>query len=114
MEPMWKRYVLLHLLLLIYSFGGVCSKAAAKQEMFSFKFFAFYGVLVSILVIYSVFWQQIIKYMPLSIAYLNKPVSVLWGIIWGVVLFQEQLTVRMIVGAMIVLCGMVIVVRADE
>lgn len=114
MNPTWKIYLSLHLLLFINSLGGIFSKLAGQQDIFSLKFFLLYGIMLMILVVYAVFWQQIIKYIPLSIAYLNKPVSVLWGIIWGVVLFQEQLTVQMVVGAMIVLCGMIIVVRADE
>lgn len=82
--------------------------------MFSLPFFALYGMVLLILVIYAVFWQQIIKRMPLSVAYLNKPVSMIWGILWGIIFFQERLTMRMAIGAAAVLAGMIMVVQADE
>lgn len=114
MKPTWKTYLLLHLLLFINSLGGVCSKFAGRQEMFSLPFFVLYGMVLLILAIYAVVWQQVIKRMPLSTAYLNKPISMIWGILWGIVFFQEQLTVRMVIGAVIVLAGMIMVVQADE
>ena len=114
MKPTRKTYLLLNLLLLINSLGGVCSKLAGRQEMFSLPFFALYGMVLLILVIYAVFWQQIIKRMPLSVAYLNKPVSMIWGILWGTIFFQERLTMRMAIGAVAVLAGMIMVVQADE
>lgn len=114
MRSSWKIYLLLHLLLFVNSFGGVCSKLAGKQAVFSPLFFLFYGMLLLILAIYAVFWQQIIKRMPLSAAYLNKPVGMIWGILWGILFFQEHLTVRMVIGAAVVLTGMVIVGQTDE
>lgn len=113
MNSQWKTYVLLHLLLFFNSFGGVCSKFAARQTPFSLPFFLFCGMLISILIIYAVCWQQIIKRMPLSKAYLNKPVAMLWGIAWGTIFFHERLTVRMIIGAIVVLCGTIMVVWTD-
>lgn len=114
MDSKWKTYALLHLLLFFNSFGGVCSKLAARQVSFSWQFFLFYGMLLIILAIYAVCWQQIIKHMPLSMAYLNKPVGMIWGVLWGILFFQEHLTIRMAVGVAIVLCGVIVVVRADE
>ena len=114
MKSSWKIYLFLHLLLFINSFGGVCSKLAGKQMFFSFRFFLFYGGLLLILAIYAIFWQQIIKWIPLSSAYLNKPVSIVWGILWGIIFFQEHLTIHMIIGSILVLSGLFIVVRADE
>ena len=114
MGASWKTYVWLHVLLFFNSICGVCSKLAARQAVFSPWFFLFYGMMLLILLGYAVFWQQIIKHIPLSTAYLNKPVSILWGIMWGRILFQEHLTIRMVVGALIVLSGVIVVVQRDE
>lgn len=109
-----KNYLLLHLLLLFYSLGGICSKLAGRASFLSFKFILLYGGLLFIMLVYAVGWQPIIKRMPLTTAYSNKAVGLLWSTLWGVLLFQEHLTLRMVIGALIVVCGVVLVVRADE
>ena len=114
MWPDIKDYLLLHLLLLFSTIGGICSKLAAQHKMFSFPFFALYSVLLLVLMIYAVFWQQIIKRMSLITAYLNKSITVVWGILWGVLIFHETITLRMILGAAVVLVGILMVVKADE
>ena len=45
----WKVVLCLHILLFVYSLESVCSKMAAAQEMFSFKFFLFYGLVLFLL-----------------------------------------------------------------
>lgn len=114
MSPKRKTYIALQLLLFVSSFSGVCSKLAGRQALFSPKFFLFYGAMLLILMVYAMAWQQIIKRIPLSTAYLNKPIGMIWGILWGILFFQEHLTIRMVIGAAVVLCGMFMVVRADE
>lgn len=114
MKPSIKDYILLHLLLFINTFGSVCSKMAARRPVFSLPFFVLYGTMLLILAIYAVFWQQIIKKMPLSTAYLNKPVAMLWGILWGVLIFDEQVTFKMLAGAIVTIAGIIMVVRSNE
>jgi len=114
MQPSIKDYLALHALILFSSLGGVCSKFAAQQAPFSALFIMFYGLLLFILAVYAFFWQQIIKKMTLTTAYLNKAVTVVWGIFWGVVFFHEQLTLKMMLGACVVLIGIILVVLSDE
>ena len=51
--------------------------------------------------------------MPLSVAYANKAVTVVWGCIWGMLIFHEHLTAGRIVGAMLVLAGVALYGYAD-
>ena len=114
MKALLKDMLLLHLLLLIYSLGGICSKLAGAESVFSFRFFLLYCGVLAIMAVYAIGWQQIIKHLPLTTAYSNKAVGLLWSTLWGVLFFQEQITLRMVFGAFIVLIGVVMVVRADE
>ena len=107
-------FVVLHILLAIYSLGGICSKFAAQQEFLSFWFIFFSGLVILNLGIYAIVWQQIIKHLPLNTAYANKAVTIVWGILWGFIFFQEQIKWNMLLGAAIVIVGVVLVVRADE
>lgn len=109
-----KHYLLLHILLVAFSFCSVFSKLAATYEFLSLKFCLFYGISIMILGVYALLWQQILKKFTLTTAFLNKAVTIIWGIIWGSLFFNETIKPQMIVGALIVFIGVSLVVIADE
>jgi drug/metabolite transporter (DMT)-like permease len=109
-----KYYIALHILLAVYSLGGICSKMAAQNEFLSFWWIFWYGLVILNLGVYAIVWQQIIKRLPLNTAYANKAVTIAWGILWGALFFRETVKWNMIVGALIVIIGVIVVVRADE
>ena len=99
--------IALHVLLLIYSLVSFFSKSAAQYEFLSLPFIGFYIGMLAMLGIYAVGWQQVIKYLPLTLAFANKAVTVIWGILWGWLFFGEQVTPIMLLGAAIVMAGVV-------
>ena len=103
----------LHLLIMVYSMSGICSKMAAKQPFLSFKFCIYYGIIIVLLGLYAIGWQQIIKRIPLTTAFANKAVTVVWGLIWGLVFFGEEITIGKVVGVLCVVLGVVIYAKAD-
>ena len=103
----------LHSLLFFLSLSGVLSKFAAQQDLFSFSFLALYGLELVILFVYAILWQQVLKHMSLTVAFSNKAVGMVWSMLWGVLLFQEVLTIKMVIGAAIVMVGVLLVVRSD-
>lgn len=105
---------ILHIMLAIYSFGSVLSKLAAKTDFLSAHFILLYMCIIMVLGIYAIAWQQIIKKMPLTTAYANKAVTVVWGIVWGVLFFNEELSVGRVIGAIIVMCGVVLFSISDK
>ena len=106
--------ILLHAGLLVSSLSGVCSKKAALSQAFSMDFFFWYGLVLVSMFVYAVLWQQILKRMDLTTAYANKPVGLVWGMIWGVLLFKETISWRMILGAAVIFVGIFLVVTSDE
>ena len=108
------KYLFLHLLLIIYSFCGVFTKLAAGNDFLSILFIVFYGASIAILGIYAIFWQQILKYFSLTEAFFNKAVIVIWGMIWGALFFGEQITMNMIIGALIIIVGIGVVAKSYE
>ena len=109
-----KDYIFLHILLFAFSFCSIFSKLAASYEFLSFQFCLFYGISIIILGIYALLWQQILKKFTLTTAFLNKAVTIIWGIVWGTLIFSETITIQMIIGAIIVFIGVSLVVMADE
>lgn len=108
-----KSLVLLHLLLMLYSTSGILSKLAAGEAFLSVRFCLYYGGIIALLGIYAIGWQQIIKRMDLTTAFANKAVTVVWGIVWGTLFFREQITFGKILGAVLVIAGVVLFVQAD-
>ena len=105
--------IILHIILGLYSLTGVTSKYAAGREFMSIGFLVFYGLTLLGLFIYAFAWQQVIKHMPLITAYANKGVTVIWGIIWGYFIFGEEVTVRKLIGAVIIIAGVSLIVTGD-
>lgn len=100
----------LHVLLLLYSLGGICSKWAAASPFLSPKFILFYGIVLFDLFVYAICWQQVLKRLPLVTAYVNKSITVIWGLLWGKLFFGDIITWRNIVGAIIIIMGVTLVV----
>ena len=98
-----KWFLLLHIILGIYAGSSVCSKLAAQQPFLSAAFIVLYGLMLLALVVYAVGWQQVIKHLPLTTAYANKAVTVVWGILLGLAVFGEAVTPRQVIGAVIII-----------
>ncbi|MNT04470.1 4-amino-4-deoxy-L-arabinose-phosphoundecaprenol flippase subunit ArnE [compost metagenome] len=105
---------MLHILLVFYSFCGVFSKLASGYEPLSIQFILFYGTSIFILGFYAILWQQVLKHFSLTVAFMNKAVTVIWGVIWGFIFFDENITIKMVIGTIIVLIGICLVVKSDE
>lgn len=109
-----KTIIVLNILLMFFSLGGVFSKIASVQDFLSFKFIFCYGCLLFIMFVYAIAWQQIIKRLPLTMAYANRAVTVVWGILWGVLFFDEKISIGKVVGAVIVIAGVMLYVTEKE
>ena len=103
----------LHLLLMMYSISGIFSKLAASTDFLSFQFCLYYGGVLALLGLYALGWQQILKRLPLTTAYSNRAVAIVWGIIWGAIFFSEPISVCKILGAVLIIAGVVLFSRAD-
>ena len=109
-----KTILALNVLLMFFSLGGIFSKLASKQPFLSLKFILCYGALRFIMFVYAIGWQQVIKRLPLTMAYANRAVTIVWGIIWGLLFFNEKLNVGKIIGAVIVIAGVLLYVTESE
>lgn len=115
---LWKNYILIQFLVMLYSWVGVLSKTAsnylAKEGFFSPMFIILLGGMVLILGVYAVFWQKILKKFELSVAYLNKAFGLFWSLLWSVLFFNEQVRGTQFVGIIIIVCGIVLVTNYDK
>ena len=114
MKEKIKWFVILHMIILVYSLNSICSKTAAQYDFLSPKWILFYAIVVCILGFYAIAWQQVLKHLPLITTYANKAVTTLWGLVWGFVVFHEGITIQKVVGAAVVILGVYLVVSGDE
>ena len=103
-----KNLLLLQGVVVIFSLVSVLSKFASGESFFSLRFLLFFGAELVVLAIYAVLWQQVIKRFDISIAYANKAMVLLWGLLWSVVIFREKITLQKALGVLIVIAGVVI------
>ncbi len=112
-ENSFINILILNVIMAVYSFLGFFSKLAASESFLSAKFMLFYGIVLAGLFLYAIVWQQLLKRIPLITAYTNKAVTVIWGIVWGYICFGEAITVKKVIGAFVIIAGVLIVIRSD-
>lgn len=114
MKKNYKYYLFMFFSFLVYSMNTVLSKKAASYSIGDIRFYILYFSAVLILGIYAVLWQQILKRIPLNVAYASKSITMLYGFLWGKIFFDEFISTREIVGAIIIIIGIILVVTKGE
>jgi len=109
-----KTILALNLLLMVYSTSGIFSKLAAGESFLSLKFVMYYAMVIVLLGVYAIGWQQIIKRMPLTTAFANKAITIVWGLVWGLIFFEEKISLGKVAGIICVVAGVVLYAKADE
>lgn len=116
-DPKW--FMILHLLIAFNSLGGVLAKYASEvKDVFGIVSLAFIGVYAAeifVLFVYAIVWQQVLKHIPLTTAFCNKSVGMIWTTMWGILLFKEGLpSIPEFAGVIIVIIGVILVVMSRE
>ncbi len=111
--PKIKNLIFIHIAFLIYSIASFLSKCAGTSNNFLFFLF-FYGCSFLCLGIYAILWQKILNKNSLIFSYLNKGITLFWGLLFGFFFFQEKVKWNMIVGIVIVILGIVLVSSEEE
>ena len=104
-----KNIILLQLIVIIYTINSIIGKLSAGEEFMSMRFILFYVAEVGVLGIYALLWQQMIKRFDLSIAYANRAMALIWSAVWAVVIFHESVSIKNIIGILLVIAGTVVV-----
>ena len=101
----------MHALFLVYALVALSQKLASREDFLSTRSIIFYGLMLFLLAMYSLFWQQILKLFPLSIAYSNRSIVILWTALIGALLFNEQIGINNLIGAIIIVVGVYIMMK---
>ena len=106
-----KKYWYIFLLIAInflYACVSIFTKYASQQEFLSWNYML--GVIgaIGVMGLYAVLWQQMLRRIELSMAYMFKGTSLVFVMLLAYILFGEQITWNNIVGAIIIIVGIVL------
>lgn len=101
--------VLLQGVIIIYTISSVMSKQASAHGEQLLLFLFFFGLEFVLLGIYAVLWQQMIKRFELSVAYANRSMAVVWSMVWAVVFFHNTITIKNMIGVLLIVIGTMII-----
>ena len=107
-------FLFMHIAFLVYTLYPLLGKFATRYEMLSFQFVALYCVVFAILFLYAILWQQVLKRIPLTTAIANKSITIVWGMIFGLLLFGEGISLKMLIGVALILSGILILSTEKE
>lgn len=112
-----KKYTLLHINILLFSFTSIFSKMASleynKSGIYGWRLYLFLFLMLVNCFVYAIAWQKVIKNFDLSTAYANRSVYLIWSQIWAVLIFHENLSFHNIIGICVVFIGVLVVQRYE-
>lgn len=108
-----RNYVFLHAVILLFTMVTVLSKVISHYEFMSLEYILGVISIVIILGLYAILWQQVIKKFSPSVAYSNKSVTTIWVLLFSFVFFKEGISWNNILGAIVIVLG-VVLVSQDE
>lgn len=99
---------------LLYACVSLFTKYASQQEFMSWNYMVGLIAAVGVMGLYAVLWQQVLKRIDLSLAYMFKGTSLIFVMLLAYVLFDEQITWNNIVGAIIIISGIVLYAQSSQ
>lgn len=112
-----KQYCYIFLLMAInflYACVSLFTKYASQQEFMSWNYTVGLIGAIGVMGLYAVLWQQILKRMDLSLAYMFKGTSLIFVMLLAYILLGEQITWNNIVGAIIIISGIVLYAHSSQ
>ena len=97
---------------LIYACTSIFTKMASRQEMLSWPWLLWIAGAVGVMGVYALLWQQVIARMPLSTAYMFKGTSLIFVLLFSVLLFGESITLNNVIGTVIIIAGITLFAKA--
>lgn len=98
----------------IYACEAIFTKLAALQEPLSFEYFLCLGGAFCVMGVYAILWQQVLKRIELSTAYMFKGTSLIFVLLLAALLFGESITWTNIMGALMIIGGITLFAKLGK
>ena len=93
---------------MLYACVSIFTKYASQSEFVSWNYVWAVLSAIGVMGLYAMLWQQILKRVELSFAYMFKGTSIVFVMLLAHVIFGEQITWNNIIGAIIIILGIVL------
>ena len=93
---------------LLYACVTLFTKYASQQEMGSVAYCLGLAGAIGVMGAYAICWQQILKRVELSAAYMFKGTSLIFIMLFAFALFGEQITLMNVIGAIVIVLGIIL------
>lgn len=98
---------------LLYAFVTLFTKYASQQEFMSLAYCLGFAGAIGVMGVYAMGWQQILKRIELSTAYMFKGTSLIFIMLLAWLLFDEQITLNNVLGACLIITGVVLYAKTE-
>lgn len=107
-----KDFALVIVVNIVYACTSIFTKMASRQEVLSLSYFLWLSGAVGVMGIYAILWQQVLKRIELSTAYMFKGTSLIFGLFIAWSVLEEQITWNNMIGAAIIIVGIAMFAKA--
>lgn len=90
---------------LLYACVTLFTKFAAQQEFLSIAYCVGLAGAIGVMGAYAICWQQVLKRIELSTAYMFKGTSLIFVMLLAFAIFGEAITMINIIGACVIIVG---------
>ena len=97
---------------LVYACTSTFTKMASRQKMLSWPYLLWIAGAIGVMGVYAFLWQQVIKRMPLSTAYMFKGTSLIFILLISGLMLGEAITVNNVIGSVIIILGIALFAKA--
>jgi multidrug transporter EmrE-like cation transporter len=108
-----RRFLLLQGGYFVFSLSGVFLKTGSNLSVLSSGFLLRYGASLLCVFFFALIWQQVLREYELMTAYAWRGVLFLWTFLWAVLFFGESVTLNNVIGAAVILFGVILVSRSE-
>jgi drug/metabolite transporter (DMT)-like permease len=85
---------------------------AALQTPMSWAYMLWFVGAVAIIAIYALLWQQVLRRIELSTAYLFKGTTLIFTMLFAALLFGEAITLPNILGSVLIIIGITLLAKS--
>ena len=104
-------YVMLICLNLLYACESIFTKYASLHPFLSYKYCLGIAGAIGVLGLYAIGWQQVLKGVEVSTAYMFKGTSLIFVMLLAYIFLGEAISMMNIVGAAVIITGITLFAR---
>ena len=97
---------------IIYACVSIFTRSAAACDFMSIRYCLCVVEAVAMMGVYAICWQQILKRIELSTAYMFKGSSLIFVMLLAYAIFGETITTMNIIGACVIVIGITLYAKA--